>query len=129
MKSPLEQIQNLEEIICQLRKIDNKLDAGQIIRAFRENGKLLSLFERIKIDIINQAKNRKPDDLFVIEEERNLLIQIEDLEEVIRQLHKINSLIYVGQIVSAYSYNNKLISALKRKLEGMVAREIKEIKK
>jgi len=115
MKSPLEQIQSLEEAICQLRKIDSKLDAGQIIRAFRENGKLIASFERAKIDIVNAAKNRKPDEQL----ENNILEHIQDLEEVIRQLHKISSLIYVGQIVAASGNNNKLISALKRKLSSM----------
>lgn len=125
MKSPLEQIQSLEETICQLRKIDSKLDAGQIIRAFRENGKLLAFFERTKLEIIEAAKSRKPDE---IQLEQDLFGYIQDLEEVIRQLHKINSLMYMGQIVSAYGCNNKLIGMLKRKLQMVSEKEVKNDK-
>lgn len=121
MNSPLEQILSLEEVICQLRKIDRQLNDGQIIKAFRENGKILASFERIKIEIVNKAKNRKPDEQL----ENNLLEQIQDLEEVIRQLHKISSLIYVGQIVAASGSNNKLVSALKRKLSSIPITEKK----
>jgi len=125
MKSPLEQIQSLEETICQLRKIDSKLDAGQIIRAFRENGKLLAFFERTKLEIIEAAKSRKPDEIQI---EQDLFGYIQDLEEVIRQLHKINSLMYMGQIVSAYGCNNKLIGMLKRKLQMVSEKEVKNDK-
>lgn len=121
MKSPLEQIPSLEESICQLRKIDSKLDAGQIIRAFRENGKLLAFFERSKLDIIQFQKANKQDVV-----DGHILEHLQDLEEVIRQLHKINSLIYVGQIVAASGQNNKLISVLKRKLYDITPREKKE---
>lgn len=112
MKSPLEQIPSLEEVILQLRNIDAKLDAGRIIRAYRENGKILAFFETVKRDMINQAKSRKLEDP---KEEGSILEQIQDIEEVIRQLHKINSLIYVGQVVAASGCNNKLITILKRK--------------
>lgn len=111
MKSPLEQIPSLDEAILQLRNIDAKLDAGRIIRAFRENGKILAFFERIKSSIIQDNKETT----ILPSGEENPLVQVQDLEEVIRQLHKIGSLIYSGQIVAASGCCNKLITALKRK--------------
>jgi cell fate (sporulation/competence/biofilm development) regulator YlbF (YheA/YmcA/DUF963 family) len=110
MKSPLEIIPSLEEVIKQLRNVDAKLDAGRIIRAYRENSKLLSYFENLKLEIITEAKKQS-----AVLPDVDLLGQIQDLEETIRQLHKINSLIYVGQIVAASGCNNKLIAMLKRK--------------
>ena len=94
MKSPLEQKQSLDEIILQLRNIDGKLDAGRIIRAYRENGKILSFFERTKSTIIQD--NKKDLTITFSDDKTNPLVQMQDLEEVIRQLHKINSLIYSG---------------------------------
>lgn len=118
MKSPLEQISNLEEVIRQLCKIDSKLDAGQIIRAYREIGKLISFFERSKLEIIQQEKSKKQDNSNNSNNftDIDLLEQFQNLEEVIRQLHKIHSFIYAGQIIQAYGNNNKLIYILKRKL-------------
>ena len=56
MKSPLEQIQELEEVIRQLHKIDSKLIAGQEVLAYREVNSLLAFFERRKKEIIQEAK-------------------------------------------------------------------------
>ena len=112
----MEQIKSLEEIIFQLRNVDAKLDAGRIIRAYRENGKMLAFFETVKREIINQAKNRNLKESKDKEsKDSNILEQVQEIEDVIRQLHKINSLIYAGQIVAASGCNNKLSYSLKRK--------------
>ena len=59
MKSPLEQIQELEEVIRQLHKIDSKLLAGQEVLAYREVNSLLAFFERRKREIIQEAKKNQ----------------------------------------------------------------------
>ena len=107
MKSPLEQIQSLDEIILQLHNIDGKLDAGRDIRAYRENGKLLAFFERTKLAIIQSNSAATFD--------KTILVQMQDLEGVIRQLHKLNSLIYNGQDVPASGCCNKLMASLRKK--------------
>ena len=124
MKSPLEQKQSLDEIILQLRNIDGKLDAGRIIRAYRENGKILSFFERTKSTIIQD--NKKDLTITFSDDKTNPLVQMQDLEEVIRQLHKINSLIYSGQIVPASGSCNKLMASLRRKKLLLIEQENKE---
>lgn len=46
MKTILEKTEDLKYIITQLQKIDSRLYAGQVISAWRENRKLLALFEK-----------------------------------------------------------------------------------
>lgn len=111
----------MEEIITQLRNIDAKLDAGRIIRAYRENGKLLAYFEKAKSEIIAEAKKKN-----LLVPDFDVIGQIQDLEEVIRQLHKINSLIYVGQIVAASGCNNKLITLIIKKHYEFIQGETNE---
>jgi cell fate (sporulation/competence/biofilm development) regulator YlbF (YheA/YmcA/DUF963 family) len=115
MKTPLDQIQDLEELIRQMHKIDSKLDAGHIIRAYRENGKIIAYLERVKANIVSESKKTSIV-ANVANDSPNPIDQMQELEDVIRQLHKISSLIYAGQIVQAYGSNYKLIAILKRKL-------------
>lgn len=110
---------SLVETIRQLHKIDSKLDAGQVIRAYREIGKLISLFEKSKQDIIRDSKSNT--------DMSDSLDQMQNLEEIIRHLHKINSLIYAGQIVQAYGCNNKLIASFKRIANELAVKESKGI--
>ena len=59
MKSPLEQLSELELVIRELYKIDSKLLAGQVILAHRENRKLIAALEKVKFDIVKAAKENK----------------------------------------------------------------------
>lgn len=52
MKNPLEQIDEIGELIRQLHKIDSKLQAGQIIAAYRDNRRLIGLLEARKQKLI-----------------------------------------------------------------------------
>ena len=51
MKSPLEQLKELEYIIRELHKIDSKLIAGQVILAYREIGRIIAYLERKSIEL------------------------------------------------------------------------------
>ena len=48
MKSPLENINEVDEIIRQLQKMDSKMNAGQFIGAYRECNRLLAFFIKVK---------------------------------------------------------------------------------
>jgi hypothetical protein len=127
MNNPLEQIQNLEIIINQLRNIDAKLDAGRIIRAHRETGKLLAYFIKTKQDLVADAKTLSP------ESQPQTILQcvecLQDLEAIIRQLHKIGTLIYSGQIVAAAGCNSKLVSLISKRYLDITEKAEKEKKK
>lgn len=110
MKSPLEQIQSLEEIIRQLSKIDSKLIAGQIVLAHRENWKLITNFRKQKFAIIQEEKLKKQEDKTIT------LEMMQDIEETEHILLRIDGFLWAGQILQAYGLNNKLVSSLKKKL-------------
>lgn len=59
MKSPLEQLGELETLIRELHKIDSKLYSGQFILAWRDNRKLIAALERRKENIIQISKEDK----------------------------------------------------------------------
>lgn len=59
MNSPLQQIDELSEVIRQLHKIDSKLQAGQFIAAWRDNRKLIADLEKNKSDFIRQEISSK----------------------------------------------------------------------
>ena len=52
MKSPLEQVSELEGLIRQLVKLDSKMQAGQFIAAYRENRRIIAELEKSKQRII-----------------------------------------------------------------------------
>lgn len=56
MKSPLEKLSDLEEIINILGKIDTKMVAGQFIPAYREIKSLEAKFIKIKQMLISENK-------------------------------------------------------------------------
>ena len=59
MKSPLEQLSDLEEVIRMMHKIDSKLLMGQVILAHRELGRLFAIFERAKSILIEEEKAKQ----------------------------------------------------------------------
>ena len=56
MKSPLEQISELDVILRELHKIDSKLLSGQVIYAHRDIGRLVAILDKYKTDIIKEEK-------------------------------------------------------------------------
>jgi len=59
MKSLLEQVEGLDYLIRQVRKMASKLEMGQIIPAFRECNRMLAALERNKRDLIMGENNDK----------------------------------------------------------------------
>ena len=53
------------------------------------------------------------------------LMQIEELNDLIRQLHKIDAKIYAGQIVPAYRENRRVIALLEERKKELIASEEK----
>ena len=62
MKSPLEQVSELEDLLRQLHKVDSKLISGQIILAYRDVNSIIAKLEATKRQIIDDDKkqNTKP---------------------------------------------------------------------
>ena len=56
MKSLLEQVNGLDDLIRQLRKMASKMTAGQFIDAWRECNRLVSSLERAKQDLIKDSE-------------------------------------------------------------------------
>jgi hypothetical protein len=56
MKNPMEQMNEIEDVIRQLHKLEAKLMNGQFIMAYRDNRRLISKFENIKHDLIESTK-------------------------------------------------------------------------
>ena len=56
MKSPLDQIQDLETLIRQLRKLESLIFEGKIVTSHRACGSIVAYLERAKIDIITEQK-------------------------------------------------------------------------
>ena len=52
MKTLLEQTNELDYIIRQLRKMDSRMKAGQFIDAWRELNRIIAALERSKQDLI-----------------------------------------------------------------------------
>ena len=59
MKSPLEQIDELDSILNSFQKIDSLLLAGQFINAWRELRKLAASLQNKKNSIIEEEKQTK----------------------------------------------------------------------
>ena len=56
MKSPIEQVDELDNIIGQLQKIEGRLYAGQFIQVYIDVGSLLAYFKEAKKQIIKEDK-------------------------------------------------------------------------
>lgn len=56
MKSPMETLNDLEEVIREIHKLDSKMLAGQFIPAWRDLRKLLAFFEEKKTELIKESK-------------------------------------------------------------------------
>lgn len=56
MKTALESMDDLEYVISELRKIDAYIDCGRIVRAYRENRRILAFFIRERDNIMAQNK-------------------------------------------------------------------------
>jgi len=52
MKSLLEQVNEVDDLVRQLRKMESKMNAGQFIQAWRECRRLIAAFEKAKQDLI-----------------------------------------------------------------------------
>lgn len=59
MSSPLVQIDELGDLIRQLHKIDSKLQAGQIIAAYRENRRIIAFLEECKSGLMEKALKKE----------------------------------------------------------------------
>jgi len=59
MKSLLEKIDTIDELIRQLRKIDSRMRAGQWIDAWRENNRIIGILEKEKKDILTRESGEK----------------------------------------------------------------------
>ena len=51
------QIDELGDLIRQLHKIDSKLQAGQIIAAYRENRRIIAFLEECKKELLVKAES------------------------------------------------------------------------
>lgn len=58
MNTPMEKLIELEEVIRMIHKIESKLLMGQVILAHREMGRLLAIFEKAKIVLIDEEKKK-----------------------------------------------------------------------
>ena len=59
MKSLLEKIDTIDELIRQLRKIDSRMRAGQWIDAWRENNRIIGILGKEKKDILTRESGEK----------------------------------------------------------------------
>jgi len=60
MKSLLEQINELDYLIRQLRKMESKMNSGQFIAAWRECQRITAELERNKQDLIKNSEDKAP---------------------------------------------------------------------
>tara|TARA_R110000824_G_scaffold8450_2_gene38453 strand:+ start:12827 stop:13012 length:186 start_codon:yes stop_codon:yes gene_type:complete len=58
MKSPLEQIDELHNIIRQLYKLESKIYAGQDVPAYRDVNRLIALLEKKKAEMIQDETEK-----------------------------------------------------------------------
>ena len=59
MKSLLEQVKKLDQVIRQLHKLASRMKAGQIVDAHRECHNLIGALQKDKEDLIGSADNKK----------------------------------------------------------------------
>lgn len=59
MKSPLEQVNSIDDLISHLQKIDSRMMVGHFIDAWRDIRKIISFLEKSKMDIIQEEKNKE----------------------------------------------------------------------
>ncbi len=58
MKSPLDQIQDLETVIRQLKKLESLIFEGKIVTSHRACGSVIAYLERAKMDIIAEQRKK-----------------------------------------------------------------------
>ena len=54
MKSPLEQVNELDDLIRQLRKLASRIRAGQNVDGWRECNRIIAILEKYKQDLIKE---------------------------------------------------------------------------
>ena len=59
MKSLLEQVNELDNLIRQLRKMESKMNAGQFIAAWRECNRIVAALEKSKEVLIKEEGERR----------------------------------------------------------------------
>ena len=57
MKSLLEQVEGVDNLLRQLMKTESKMKAGQFIGAYREICRLIALLERSKMELLEGKKS------------------------------------------------------------------------
>jgi hypothetical protein len=62
MKSLLENVNTIDDIIRQLQKMESKMVMGQVIGAYRECCKLIAFFVRAKQELIRAEEKEKKND-------------------------------------------------------------------
>ena len=62
MKSLLEQVKKLDQVIRQLHKLASRMKAGQIVDAHRECCNLIGALQKNREDVIASADNKEEDD-------------------------------------------------------------------
>lgn len=60
-KTILENVEDIDFIINKIQKIDAYIFTGKFIMAFRENRKLLALFEREKANLLKEKQSESTD--------------------------------------------------------------------
>jgi len=59
MRSPLEQVNELDDLIRQLHKMESKMRVGQWIDAWREVNRIISYLARKKEDVMKAELSQK----------------------------------------------------------------------
>jgi cell fate (sporulation/competence/biofilm development) regulator YlbF (YheA/YmcA/DUF963 family) len=111
MNTPLTAINELNEIIRELHKIDSKFHAGQFLALYRENRRIIASLEQKKSKFIKSNDNASSKD-------------IENMDEIsylIRQLVKIDSRLHAGQFIDACGDNQKIIAYLEKKKQDIIS--------
>jgi hypothetical protein len=110
MKTPLTAINELNDIIRELHKIDSKFHAGQFLALYRENRRIIAYLENKKSEFIEGTNDASPKDI----------ANMDDISYLIRQLAKIDSRLHAGQFIDACGDNQKIIAYLEKKKQEII---------
>jgi len=58
MKTLLEKVSDIDNLVRQLRKMESRLRAGQVIDAWRELNRIIALLEREKESVLADAEKK-----------------------------------------------------------------------
>jgi len=111
METPLTVINELDDMIRELQKIDSKFHAGQFLALYRENRRIIAYLENKKTEFINGTKEVSAKDI----------ANMDDISYLIRQLSKIDSKLHAGQFIDACGDNQKIIAYLEKKKQGITS--------